>query len=356
MAGASFLDGAPARIRSLATKRWIAWSALLALGCHDGSTENVCATQGAIVDGDSEVLASLGPAKAAIGRLETPGSTQYCSAAFIAPHWLVTAKHCAADVQQPIVSFSIGDGAGLERVSTSVMVAHPERDVMLVRLADAESLEAPILPIWSDDIDSRWIGREVTLAGYGADANGQRGNLAAVRASLINVDSTSLKVDSDGDSGACEGDSGGPLLWTDDSGTIFSLGVLRRGSTSCRGTDEYERLGPLRQWLDDSMTAADAEPCAGVSVAGTCEGHLPHYCKDGLPVFDECPSGQACGWNAGASGIRCVTPESDACQGALDGRCDGDDLLTCDQGQLRRTRCGPCAHCVRTPLGGARCE
>jgi hypothetical protein len=177
-----------------------------------------------------------------------------------------------------------------------------------------------------------------------------------VHASLINVDSTNLEVDSDGDSGACEGDSGGPLLWTDDSGKTFSLGVLRSGSTSCRGTDNYERLGPLRQWLEDSMAAADAEPCAGVSRAGTCESHLPHYCKDGLPVFEECPSGKSCGWDAAASGVRCVAPEADACQGALDGRCDGDDLLTCEQGELRRNSCGPCVHCVRAPLGGARCE
>jgi len=338
------------------TRHWIAWSAWLLLGCHDGSPESVCAVHDAIVGGDSDALASLGPAKRAIVRLETPGSAEHCSAAVIAPHWLVTAKHCAADVQQRIVSFSIGEGASLRRGSTSVMVAHPERDVMLVRLVDFDSLDLPVLPIWTDDVDSHWIGRSVTLAGYGADADGQRGNLAAVRASLINVDPTSLEVDSDGDSGACEGDSGGPLLWTDGSGKTFSLGVLRSGSTSCRGTDKYARLDTLQQWLEDSMAAADAEPCAGVSVAGTCDSHLPHYCKDGLPIFDECPSGKSCGWDATASGVRCVTPETDACQGALDGRCEGDDLLMCDQGQLRRTSCGPCAHCVRAPLGGARCD
>lgn len=311
--------------------------------------------QGQIVGGQSEVLASLGTAASSIGRLESSGEMVRCSAALLTPNWVVTAKHCASETTS-IVSFSVGQGTDVRRVPTSLTVAHPERDVMLVRLFDASSLGVAPLPAWQDGIDSGWVGRSVVLAGYGDDAQGQRGELAAVSVSIVNVEPGSIEVESDGARGACEGDSGGPLLWADESGLVSTLGVLRGGSASCQGKDSYERLDSLANWLAEAMAMADADPCAGVSRAGSCENRAAHYCKDGLPIMEHCADGLICGWDPAVPGARCIALGSDACEGASAGRCDGNDLLTCDQGELKRKPCGPCATCVPAPLGGARCE
>lgn len=336
-------------------KPWVGLCVSLALGCHEGGHEEICVAQDEIVGGQSEVLDTLGAAASSIGRLETADGSVRCSGTVVAPNWVVTAKHCASELT-PISSFSVGGGEGLRRVPTSLSVAHPERDVMLVRLFDASPLGFEPLPTPVAEIDSDWVGRSVVLAGYGDDAQGQRGALAAVSASIVSIDSGSIEVDGDGARGACEGDSGGPLLWADDSGRVFTMGVLRSGSTSCQGRDRYDRVDALAEWSLAAMAAADADPCAGVSQAGSCEHHVPHYCKNGLPIFEQCPPGLGCGWDAEVSGARCVAPESDACDGAIAGRCDGNDLLTCNHGKVSRKACGVCARCIRTTMGGARCE
>ena len=77
---------------------------------------------------------------------------------------------------------------------------------------------------------------------------------------------------------------------------------------------------------------------------GEAEGGLAVYCEDGQLQEERCDrAGEACGYDEGAEGYRCMAIEEDPCQGidAL-GTCDGETSLWCVGGELRRFDCGGC--------------
>jgi hypothetical protein len=332
----------------------VAVTSLLLAACSAAPSETSCSTELAIHganDGLASMLDSVAPA---IGALETSPGQVRCTGFLVAPGWVLAAKHCRGELA-PLTRFVAGNGQ--RQAAVSFEVAHPERDLLLVRLLDVDVGGPSPIPLWPGGVDSDWLGRDVVLAGYGEDERGQRGTLRAVQEPISMITDAILTTDGAQASGACAGDSGGPLLYRDVSGELFAVGVLSRGDTDCKGLDEYTRVDDVSEWLQKVEREAQARGCSGLSEAGHCERTMAVYCRRDQPVRELCQSHQICGWSNDQQGYRCVDEDSDPCLGsAAGGKCDGNQLLTCEAGRLRRVACDGCTSCQRRPTGGARCE
>lgn len=322
--------------------------------CSTAAPEAICSNEQPVHGARPEARLLLGSAASSIGALESAGGDVKCSGFVAAPGWVLAAAHCRDDLS-PLTHFVTDDG--LLRLAVSFEVAHPERDVLLVRLLDSDADGPDPISIWQAGIDSDWLGREVLLAGYGESESGARGELRAVAEPIAEITAGTVTTDGGSVSGACRGDSGGPLLYRDGRGDLFALGVLSKGDTACKGLDIYTRVDDLAEWIQVVQLDAQAMGCSGLSQVGQCERGVARYCRANQPVRDVCISHQVCGWSVEQAGFRCVDEAGDACGGAAaGGKCDGNDLLTCEAGRVKRSSCGPCASCRIRPSGGAHCD
>ncbi len=79
---------------------------------------------------------------------------------------------------------------------------------------------------------------------------------------VTSVEESFIITDGAGVSGACNGDSGGPLLTRDASGELQLAGVLSGGSASCTGVDEYVRADAIADWATARIEATHDARCS----------------------------------------------------------------------------------------------
>jgi len=134
------------------------------------------------------------------------------------------------------------------KTRSSGVIMHPDLDAMIIELTPDAGFST-ILPLSTVGLDADSIGKHARLAGVGRTERGTLGELRFAEEPIIDVRPNEIWVDGNGASGACDGDSGGPLLGFDTEGRLGVLGVLSRGSSDCRGVDVYVRSSALRPWL-----------------------------------------------------------------------------------------------------------
>jgi len=166
-----------------------------------------------------------------------------------------------------------------------------------------------------------------------------------------------MHVDGYGMTGACEGDSGGPLLTRASDGSLRVAGILTAGAPSCLGQDRYVRLDTLAGWAQ-SITGDYVPPpqdCGSVNAEGRCFSGAALFCDGSVLQTADCSSaGAKCGWDASQAGFRCVARGESPCEGidAL-GTCRGTAAVTCVDGELVSVSCGACGACRPTAATGA---
>lgn len=292
-----------------------------------------------------------------------------CSGAFVARDWVVTAQHCLV-IPMPVVLVG-GTGTGSPIVSLSVVrsVPHPSRDVALLQVdlagpdagveVDGGGPRVSPLLFASSDASPLAAGDVVDLAGYGLTESGDQRELRFLAESIVDIDDTNVTVSGFGANGACEGDSGGPLLVRAADGSVVVAGVLSAGSITCVEEDKYVRLDAVRDWAM-TVIGADVSPdveCGTITERGRCLYGNAIWCVGNELTAERCKNGTECGWDVDQGAYRCVSPSLDPCLGVDSmGACRGSAALVCNDGALVRENCEGCSVCrVAGRTGRAHC-
>ena len=201
----------------------------------------------------------------AIGSIQSALGTELCTGTLITADRVLTAAHCVSDE-----SFFLLRGTDGESVLTPLgsALVHPSADLALLQVVDPQRLSDAgfrPFPLYSSPLNEAVApGSMVTLAGAGLTERGRRGELRFAQEVVVDVEPGEVTVSGNGASGACVGDSGGPLLLRTELGPRL-VGVLREGSTNCRGIDIYLRIDAYQEWIARQVLlpvpGQEPEPC-----------------------------------------------------------------------------------------------
>jgi len=193
-------------------------------------------------------------------------------------------------------------------------------------------------------------------AGYGRTETGSSNGRFFVAEPLDGFENNgaTLVVNGMGERGVCYGDSGGPSLRMSPAGDVRVVGELEWGDESCVGRDRYTRVDTIRSWIEEwtgPTAGAGPVPCGSMTTEGVCnpDGNAVRFCAGDVLAYQACESGSSCGWSAGDNGWRCIPLAANPCAGATEhGRCDGQSLQWCERGGIARARdCQACGErCV----------
>ncbi|GAA0795097.1 FG-GAP-like repeat-containing protein [Spirilliplanes yamanashiensis] len=238
---------------------------------------------------------------------ELPG--RGCSGALVAPQWVVTAKACfgvgvqaGAPAQPTTVTVGRTDGstaAGHVLAATRV-VPHPDRDVVLVRLAARARGVTPV-PVATA---APQAGESLRLLGFGRTAtawvpdrlHGATAAVGVVAAGTVEVA---------GESGAtlvCMGDAGGPAVRGAGAGAELVALHHSSGQQGCHGVDGTDaptvetRVDDLAAWIAATATST-CNAVGGVVDAAGLGAPLPDFTGDcGADIIHQNVEGQLHGW------------------------------------------------------------
>ncbi|MCP3856205.1 MAG: serine protease [Actinomycetia bacterium] len=221
-----------------------------------------------------------------------------CTGTVIAPHWIVTAGHCVADLVNDTPVEILFGSTDLTQASSAVSDrveiaptywARPQptfnpaitSDIALVHtetpLGNGLELATSVHePAWDDSHTGTVWGWGDTVAGLEFSYPG------ALHTATVELDDDSdcrdvaygyiigadVCTTVSGPS-ACTGDSGGPLVATDKRGQDVLTGIISIGDSDCEGYTIYTRVSAFRGWID--------------SVVGAGE----HLSGDGYWLFDQ---------------------------------------------------------------------
>jgi hypothetical protein len=291
-----------------------------------------------------------------------------CSGTFVAPDWVVTAQHCLVIPMPVILVGGIETGSPVISLPVVRSVPHPSRDVALLQVdlarpdagaeVDAGFPRVSPLGFASSDTSLLAAGDVVDLAGYGLTESGDERELRFLAESIVDIDNTNVTVSGFGANGACEGDSGGPLLLRAEDGSVVVAGVLSAGSITCLEEDEYVRLDAVRDWAMTVIgTDAPNVECGTITERGRCLYRNAIWCVGNELTAERCTDGTECGWDVDRGAFRCVSPSLDPCLGVDSvGACRGNAALLCSDGTLVRENCDGCSVCrVAGRTGQAHC-
>jgi hypothetical protein len=229
-----------------------------------------------------------------------------------------------------------------------------QRDIALFEVdSDVSSLGVIPIPIPRHELEYVSAGVAVELAGYGLREDQQADELRFLVESITSSTPENITVSGFGRSGACEGDSGGPLLMRSESGELIVVATLSRGSVLCTQTDIYSRVDPseVHAWIESVTADAGAPPpdatgydCGSISEQGRCLYGSALWCDDGLLAAEACAP-NTCGWSASAEAFRCVAPSAPCAGVDAIGECRDNNALRCINARLERAICDACSPC-----------
>ena len=247
----------------------------------------------------------------------------FCTGTAVTNRVVITAAHCiqkdtgvmrtAAEIQ-----FVVGEDPEIDGLVYDVaeVAVHPNydytsnarqlEDVAVVLLASDLPDQSPgILPIEFNrhpltGLDAEaLVKRRVEIAGFGrtetAPGAAQKRGRFFTSVELADLTDLTVVIDGQGVTGACDGDSGGPVLTLNMRQAPVILGVLRGGSETCVGQDHYARLDlpHVRDWIEAYImrtwpTYPEGSVCGNLSYYGRCVADYVEYCDEFSIVRQDC--------------------------------------------------------------------
>jgi hypothetical protein len=335
--------------------------ALLLFGC--GSGELTLGEKASAHDDDAQriVGGSAFDGLPAVGSLVYNGR-QHCTGTVVGPRKVLTAAHCVQGFQASRMRFVIGPSISspVATLAVSSMQAHPaynewniQNDIALVHL----SQDAPVAPMGVvGHMDGSWVGTDLLFVGYGV-SNGYNqtgaGIKRAVWMAISRVSQTTFRYD-DPHRNTCAGDSGGPAFYRTPGGEFLVAGVTSYGDQYCTSYGVNARVDTYLDFLG-LEGGAPSDPCGGETYEGRCDGDTVVWCENGQIHQQDCAaSGQACGYSGEHGYYGCMQvqtappppPPTDPCGGeTYEGRCDGDTVVWCENELVHEQPCGAGTTC-----------
>ncbi|MDB5592158.1 S1 family peptidase [Enterovirga sp.] len=248
----------PGRFEGARHRRGWAWAALgAALAAWSGPAA-------AVVGGQQDA----GPlSRATVMLLSSRGGV--CSAVVVARDAVLTAAHCASGADQYRVHLPGGGATPILMVPAAVAL-HPgyvrgavrdrRRSVDLALVRTGEELPPTFVPATlSTRVPAK--GEAVTLGGYGLSREGDPRSTGQFRS----VGLTAVEPHGPGrillwaapapgrPAGACEGDSGGPVVAPDGTVAAISSWATGRGAARCGEMSQAVMVSPQRRWIDETL-------------------------------------------------------------------------------------------------------
>jgi hypothetical protein len=246
----------------------------------------------------------------------TQASSALCSGVFITREWVASAAHCLV-IPHLAVEVSPSDGGPAVLLPVLAQASHPLVDLALLKVDPSLVGGAPLEPLRTAQPKMVPLapGKHAELAGYGISDGRSFGTLRFLVEPVLAIDASLITVTGGGVSGACDGDSGGPLLTRDTNGQAVVAGVLSAGSASCLNDDNYVRLEPLAEWIASVAGPPGASSsCGALDAAGRCLDAAAVWCDAGGPRRVACSAGSACGWSEAEQGYRCLSGSPALCR------------------------------------------
>jgi secreted trypsin-like serine protease len=202
-----------------------------------------------------------------------------CTATLITPRILLTAAHCVAETSgYAYVVFPGSNDNGISAkdvLQVKAAVFDPKfgdprngHDLAVIVLTSPSAI--PPVPFNRMALDKA-VGKPARYIGYGL-SNGVTQSGAGVKrettAPIAQLSKTLVLI-APNPHGACNGDSGGPMLFDFGGGeTIVGIGSFV-DDTTCRGSSYYQRVDTQTAWIDEQIQKYDpaATPTSDGGVA-----------------------------------------------------------------------------------------
>lgn len=297
---------------------------------------------------------------------DTKGKEARCSGVLVSDRLVITAKHCVS-IENPDdirILFGLRTDKAIFETVASDLATHPDADIMVLKLAASPTPTLDVVPIPpARGLPSGFAqGSLAQLAGFGLDEAQLSGSLGFLVEPVTKITDDAIVVGSQGLGGACAGDSGGPLFARADDGRVYVLGILRSGSAGCYGNDSYTRIDTLDSWLtthideDDTDTTIEksSHDAENLGNEGRCFDNKAVWFDGSRLRAEVCNKNRVCGWSESVNGYRCLSKESDPCDGVTDiGICDEGVALHCVRGEIESNPCELCGFaCARSTKSG----
>ncbi|KGM01188.1 hypothetical protein Q760_03040 [Cellulomonas cellasea DSM 20118] len=228
-----------------------------------------------------------GPAAAGTVRIEVGKESRACSGALVGSWWVLTARSCFTAAPGTQVAWgappeptkvTVGrvdlTGTAGHVVPAAWLVPHPDRDVVLVRLASAVTDVAPVKVTATAPV----AGETLTVTGYGRTTTElvpDTAHAATYTVSLVGPGTLGIEAASDGAT-ICKGDAGGPTLRTSATGAVELVAIHHTASqggclgsaTTAQGATET-RVDDIRDWVNQNTKATPGADTIGVRGGAT---------------------------------------------------------------------------------------